>query len=211
MKHVLAGVVVALAAAPALADIEYPTSINSFTGLVGFGSNGLVGNLQAVDGAYLEAPTTVGVIPAGTTFTLVLNLPVAWGNDLDLHINFGRFPSSDGSATGTQVWSIATGGIFYTDSNGNTATYNGAAFNPTPFGGVAILAPQFTIGAFNASLISTLTIQYTSVTANTTGPFQFDKISNPEPGTMALFGLGALGLGGMAWRRRKTSKTDKKS
>ena len=26
---------------------------------------------------------------------------------------------------------------------------------------------------------------------------------NPEPGTMALFGLGAMGLGAMAWRRRR--------
>lgn len=32
--------------------------------------------------------------------------------------------------------------------------------------------------------------------------FSIDAVSNPEPGTMALFGLGALGLGGLAWRRR---------
>jgi hypothetical protein len=30
-----------------------------------------------------------------------------------------------------------------------------------------------------------------------------DAVSNPEPGTMALFALGAAGLGGFAWKRRK--------
>lgn len=32
---------------------------------------------------------------------------------------------------------------------------------------------------------------------------------NPEPGTLALFGLGAAGLGAMAWRRRKSAKAKK--
>jgi hypothetical protein len=30
-----------------------------------------------------------------------------------------------------------------------------------------------------------------------------DVLLTPEPGTLALFGLGALGLGGVAWRRRR--------
>lgn len=34
---------------------------------------------------------------------------------------------------------------------------------------------------------------------------------NPEPGTIALFGLGAAGLGAFAWRRRKAAKAAKTS
>jgi hypothetical protein len=30
-----------------------------------------------------------------------------------------------------------------------------------------------------------------------------DAVSNPEPGTIALFALGAAGLGAFAWRRRR--------
>jgi hypothetical protein len=33
-----------------------------------------------------------------------------------------------------------------------------------------------------------------------------DILLNPEPSTMALFGLGVLGLGGVAWRRRAAKK-----
>ena len=36
-------------------------------------------------------------------------------------------------------------------------------------------------------------------------------VINPEPGTFALFGLGAAGLAGMAWRRRKSAKVAKQS
>jgi hypothetical protein len=36
-----------------------------------------------------------------------------------------------------------------------------------------------------------------------TGVILDNVFLNPEPGTMALFGLGGLGLGAMAWRRRK--------
>jgi hypothetical protein len=32
---------------------------------------------------------------------------------------------------------------------------------------------------------------------------QIDLVANPEPGTLALFALGAAGLGGLAWRRRR--------
>ncbi len=35
-----------------------------------------------------------------------------------------------------------------------------------------------------------------------TSRLTIDAISNPEPGTLALFALGAVGLGGLAWRRR---------
>jgi hypothetical protein len=39
-----------------------------------------------------------------------------------------------------------------------------------------------------------------------TSRIQIDYIANPEPGTMALFGMGALALGGLALRRRNAKK-----
>lgn len=41
------------------------------------------------------------------------------------------------------------------------------------------------------------------VNASTADIIEIDAISNPEPGTLALFGLGVLALGGVVQRRRK--------
>ena len=38
--------------------------------------------------------------------------------------------------------------------------------------------------------------------------FELDAISNPEPGTLALFALGAMGLGGVVVRRRRRRARD---
>jgi hypothetical protein len=48
---------------------------------------------------------------------------------------------------------------------------------------------------------------YTSAFVEFTMPagstLTIDAVSNPEPGAIALFAFGALGLGGFAWKRRK--------
>src|SRR6185436_14187613 len=36
------------------------------------------------------------------------------------------------------------------------------------------------------------------------GRFEIDAVSNPEPGTLALFATGAAALGGFAWKRRRS-------
>lgn len=65
---------------------------------------------------------------------------------------------------------------------------------------------DFTIGQFTE--IGTYAGSYDTISLtfnfDTTGDtLQLDSIANPEPGTCALFGLGAAGLLGWTWRRRK--------
>ena len=64
-------------------------------------------------------------------------------------------------------------------------------------------------GGFDRNLADTLLLTFRVTTSASGDVFVFDAVSNPEPGTMALFGLGALGLGGLVWRRRgrKAPKT----
>jgi hypothetical protein len=64
-----------------------------------------------------------------------------------------------------------------------------------------LLVNNFDIGTYNA-------VRVTFVFPNGTvaDRLQIDMVSNPEPGTIALFAMGALGLGGFAWRRKNAKK-----
>ncbi len=70
------------------------------------------------------------------------------------------------------------------------------------------------VNAFSPAFVTTtgyqsLFIDFTIV--NSGDSITIDAISNPEPGTLALFGVGALALAGFAERRRRAAKAAKRT
>ena len=64
-----------------------------------------------------------------------------------------------------------------------------------------------TAGNFAWTDVRSVTLTFTVTGAAGSGQsFQIDAISNPEPGALALFGLGAIGLGGLVWKRTRRTR-----
>jgi hypothetical protein len=67
------------------------------------------------------------------------------------------------------------------------------------------------VNSFNVGTYDSVRVTFVFNTGTAADRLQIDMIANPEPGTIALFGLGALGLGAMVRRRRNAAKTPVKS
>lgn len=107
---------------------------------------------------------------------------------------------------GTEAFTINTGDLY----SGFTA---GQPFNGAVQAGNGPLVPtQLGVYVIPLSIPSAPYVNFTFYLDNlgtgtgNSGVLIDNVYINPEPGTMALFGLGALGLGGFVWRRRKAMK-----
>jgi hypothetical protein len=111
---------------------------------------------------------------------------------------------------GTESFTINTGSLFSTGIN------PGQPFNAVVNAGNGPLPPtQLGLVVIPLSLPSAPYANFTFYLDNlgtgtgTSGVLIDNVFISPEPGTMALFGLGALGLGGLAWRRRRAKLASK--
>jgi hypothetical protein len=212
---VLAAVVVAAGAAPAFAGYVSPTNITAYS-TSGGGTNPAIpppaGGVSAapvrdIDGVYFNSGASGWA--ANSTLTMTLSIPTDWGTDLRVFMTVagvGGVPDQDG--LNADVWQVTS--LVFSDGVG-TATANQQHFIHS---GEGIVFDSFTLaGGFNANNVNSLTFTITNAGRGDGGggQFQFDAITNPEPGAFALFGLGAMGLGGYAWRRRKLRLAAKKS
>lgn len=219
--------VVAGAAAVARAELVYPSGVTTVDGgMPSFHVGGTPPEagfeLGAVDGVYLGLGSTV-VGPLSGTFTTTSRFvegEFASGAGFSTSIRTG----SIGDATGTlpPVWTVTQVQYSYGDGSA-TATWGAAQ----GFAGITMVANAdnrlvrdglFRGGAsttpgFDFAQVDTLTLTwaYAFPDAGFSNFYWMDidaisAVSNPEPGTMALFGLGALGLGGLAWRRRAAAR-----
>lgn len=185
-------------ASPALAGYQSPTFVSS-TGtlaLVTFNPNG---QEFRESGDALTAKVTGITINSGDSGTMTFTIPDDWRGDQTLVIYAPVLSTGAGGS-----WSI---GATYSDDSVGTATV--AAFPITSGGAIRIPTASFTqAGGYltGSRLLTGLTITYTYTGASVTGDIAFDLVANPEPGSIALFGLGSLALGGFAWRRRKARK-----
>ena len=217
----IAALCVLAAASASFADVTYADSSGSNIVLTGNYGSTLIGATQtdvniggAPDGVYVRftGDGTMGGGSGSGTFTLAVNFPNSPQADIGL-ILFTGHVSSGVTVTVTQV-----------DFFSSAATLNQATItvnNPLMFVSAASqLNAQNTLSTGNSGAYTTqanflfsdiVRVQLTfSVTGYTAGKtFEFDAIANPEPGTIALFGLGAAGLGGIAWRRRRARQASR--
>lgn len=218
--------VLAGAAGVARAELVYPSGVTTVDGgMPSFHVGGTPPEagyeLNAVDGVYLGlGATVVGPLSgAFTTTSKFVEGEFAAGAGFSTSVRTG----SIGDATGTlsPTWTVTQIQYSY-DDGAATATWGAAQ----GFAGISMLANSenrlvrdglFRGGAsttpgFDFTRVDTLTLSwaYAFPDAGFSNFYWMDidaisAVSNPEPGTMALFGLGAFGLGGLAWRRRRAA------
>ncbi len=193
----------------AFADFQYAASTTN-SGSIANGSLG--GTQNNAEGAPNGSLLTLTITADGTA---VLRLRVAFTNPVDNPgiMLYGVSVSSGATATITQLrWSnngtnpgdtdksvdsnnitvgsplTVTNGTFYFTDGFDQFTSSGAT-----------AVSGFSAGTFTHAFIR---FQVTGLAGDT---LQIDAISNPEPGTAALFALGVGGLGVFAVRRRRNA------
>lgn len=225
----LSGCVVAALSATAVADTVFATSA-TFTQPSAAPNNG----------TYTLVSPTMTNADDGTQIRLQLFNTFADPWDFNLIATFGAGNPSDSPAIVLYMGSVVAGGgltwqivgaVWYPNASPtDTATLNTvSSSSPFTVNGTSnqtLVLPgsggtsNYTLGgsfAFGTTVYDrlNLTIRLTNNSGTTLiaggSSIGFDAISNPEPGTFALFGLGALGLGGMAWRRRAARRRNELS
>jgi hypothetical protein len=199
----LAAALLFVLAGTSLADLAY-ASTAAAGGVTGTATITNAGNAAGVQNLTLATITRGATIPSTGTLTFTFaKANFAKGTNVDLVVYTGQYLN-------TTPPSLTA--IVYTSSGGGTATYTGAAITmgASPTGNhktipVTTAQASYTIvGSFNWNAITNLSLTFSLGSGGgATGTFTVDAISNPEPGAIALFGVGAAGLAGLIVRRRR--------
>lgn len=194
LSLVVALILLGLAATSAFADFQYVKFVGE-TQLDG--ATATTGTINNTVGA----PDTVKV-----TYTAAAD---ADGSVLKLKFIFNAAVSNPGlifygiQATGTVTITELSWGVTSSYDPGANPTMNPSATVPTSSTDFSVLTSlsSYSNGGFNpAGGYKTVVVSFTMATSAT---LTIDAISNPEPGAIVLFALGAASLGGVVWRRRK--------
>ncbi|MCE9634533.1 MAG: PEP-CTERM sorting domain-containing protein [Planctomycetes bacterium] len=190
----------AFAAPSAFADFQYLSTGDAANVVVGSGS---LASTTISDGGTDDH--ALGGAPDGITVTFTAG---AGGATLRLRLNFDSAASNPGlilygltdSGSGVTITQVAWGTGAFSGSFPSSTTIVTTAVPDasstfslrTPFDSYS---PAFTAGTNQVAFV------FFTLPANAT--LTLDAVSNPEPGTFALFALGAAVFGGLRLRRRK--------
>lgn len=202
---------VAATAAGARAELVQAQSVSdtlSGTALLSNNAVPVAGNAVSINGLYAVDVTLSNLGTANTTQVLAVTYAPNLANG-EVHFFFVGGPQTTG-VTLTQLDFYRVGFYNPGTDTGQRATINvSAALSGTTPTWLMISPTALT---FNGGMPTQDIVLYDAVravftfTTPGTSRLQIDYIANPEPGTMALFGLGAAGLGAFVWRRRKSKK-----
>ena len=170
------------------------------------GVNVLGGNDGNMNGAPDGANQSFRNQTAGTTGTLTIGWSFASAPD-----SIGWVIYSQGSIARVNVTGITlTDGGALTVSSANTQALtatSGTGLKVNELSNFDARSDYTGAAGFNYGNITNISISFSFVNAGAqnNARIQIDAIANPEPTTLALFGLGALGLVGLVRRRRRTT------
>jgi len=188
-----------LFAAPARADIEYASGVVSLLetggGTAVPGSSPFAGAFGTPDGSALSLSYPAQGAP-GTSYEVDVNYSFT-----GYRAESGRnrfFVVVDGTPTG-----VVTGRIVGWNGTAPTA-FDVTTLNGT--GNVDTWFPIYSEGPTAADTITSVTVKYFLTDVGAGSSVDIDTVANPEPGTLALFGAGLVGLG-LYVRRRRGKKT----
>jgi len=199
----LAAVAVLAFTGSAFADLVAATNVqDTLTGSGTFTDNAVPNTAAAgtINGvfAFDKSLTGVGAVPG--TLVVDVTYPVNGSKgETTVFIFTGTGTTGGGVIT---VSSVA----FYTAAGGfgQRATTSSFVGSNAIAAGANILRPTgFALVGGYAGVQSYDTVRITFNFTAVGNRLNVDMVSNPEPGTIALFAFGAAGLGGFAWRRRK--------
>lgn len=198
----LAALVLVCGASSAFADLVKAQNV-TFSTTAGTFSSGPVNALngQLVDNLLvLNASLTAG---APGTIDVTVIFPVN-GPRGEAPIRIATTSATTAGVTVARIAYYNQAGTFanrleFTTFAGGNALPSATDTMFRPTGGGTSFGSGFTLGTYDAVVI-TLNV------ASVGNAVSIDMIANPEPGTIALFGLGMAGMFAFAWRRRNAAK-----
>ena len=186
----------------AFADLVKATSVADTAITGAYATSGASTDVASINGVFFDfTATATGTraftvnyspqTPAGET-TLFLFLGAATSSVTVTDIRFHNGAFDPGTLAGANAQGTGFGGPFALSTGTNRIVSTGFT-NLNGFTNVG--------GYTHVSFY----VNFTAIGSR----LQLDYIANPEPGTMALMGLGLAGLGGIVWRRRRAAKAAK--
>ena len=153
-------------------------------------------------------PHTFELVLSDKGFTAPIGAGLTLSSSGAVTYSVGNTPTSTSDRTTLQSYASASNVLFATDATSgpqlSAATGNlntSVAFTPNPAKGPFSAAVNYSMTSDTVLTLNELNARVTIQTTTT--------VATPEPTSMALLGIGAIGMAGYGWRRRRLAVESK--